>query len=88
MDFLPCENCGKQTGHKRAFGIGTIIAFFCTLGLWVLAMPFYPARCIVCGMGSGKYPSSVSGKYPSWIKDIEAIHNAKSEDTNSDGERK
>jgi hypothetical protein len=44
-----CPVCEKVTPHKRAFGMGTLIAFFATTGLWVLAMPFYPIRCVYCG---------------------------------------
>ncbi len=46
-----CRNCKKLTGYKRAFGIGTLIAIFLTGGLWLLIIPFYPKRCIVCGLG-------------------------------------
>jgi len=49
MEFQRCPNCEKDTGHKRAFGAGTIIVTIITCGLWVLVMPFYPMRCIVCG---------------------------------------
>jgi len=50
MIFKHCANCSKKTAHKRAFGAGTVIGFFVTLGLWILVMPFYPVRCTVCGM--------------------------------------
>ena len=49
MNFRYCPNCGKETGHKRFLGIGTVIAVFLTLGLWLLVIPFYPIRCIHCG---------------------------------------
>ena len=49
METLHCPVCGEITPHKRAFGIGTLIAFLCTFGLWVLIMPFYPIRCTGCG---------------------------------------
>jgi hypothetical protein len=45
-----CMSCGKVTGHKRRFGVGTIIALVFTLGWWVLVLPLYPKRCVVCGM--------------------------------------
>ena len=47
MEF--CTNCGKRRGFKRAFGLGTVVMVVLTLSLWILAMPFYPARCINCG---------------------------------------
>jgi len=50
MIFKHCSNCSKKTAHKRAFGAGTVIGFFATLGLWLLVMPLYPVRCSVCGM--------------------------------------
>jgi len=50
MTFKYCTNCEKKTGHKRAFGAGTVIGFFFTFGLWLLTMPFYPIRCSICGM--------------------------------------
>jgi hypothetical protein len=44
-----CESCKRETGHRRAFSIATLIAVLLTGGLWVLALPFYPIRCVVCG---------------------------------------
>ncbi|VAX34551.1 hypothetical protein MNBD_NITROSPIRAE03-1231 [hydrothermal vent metagenome] len=49
MDFTHCTNCQKKTGHKRSLGIGTLFAVLLTGGFWLLALPFYPKRCIVCG---------------------------------------
>jgi|GEM_PF-4929379 len=49
MRMHACENCGKVTGHKRAFGIGTFIACLVTGGIWLVALPFYPIRCMICG---------------------------------------
>lgn len=49
MENLYCPNCQKQTGFKRAFGIGTLLACIITGGLWIIALPFYPVRCSVCG---------------------------------------
>jgi hypothetical protein len=50
MDVKYCANCGKETGHKRAIGWGTFFAVVLTGGLWLLAIPFYPKRCIICGV--------------------------------------
>ena len=49
MEMLNCQNCGKRTGHKRTLGFGTFFAVVITFGLWILAIPFYPKRCIICG---------------------------------------
>lgn len=49
MRMEDCPNCGKKTGHKAALGWGTFFAVILTGGLWLLAIPFYPKRCIVCG---------------------------------------
>ena len=53
MEMLQCSNCNKLTGFKRHLGLGTIIGILLTCGLWVLAIPFYPKRCIVCGSEQG-----------------------------------
>ena len=44
-----CVPCDKKTGHKRALGFGTFVMFVITMGFWVMALPFYPSRCVVCG---------------------------------------
>jgi len=44
-----CPNCDKPTGHKRALGWGTFFAVILTGGLWLIAIPWYDLRCIVCG---------------------------------------
>ena len=49
MKMIHCSNCGNLTGHKRNLGIGTLIMVLITSGLWLLTIPFYPIRCIVCG---------------------------------------
>jgi hypothetical protein len=50
MQMIQCPNCGKLTGFKRALGFGTFFMVLITLGLWMLVIPFYPARCINCGL--------------------------------------
>lgn len=54
MEYSFCPNCGKDTGHKRAIGMGTLLGGACTLGMSILAVPFYPKRCIVCGRKSSE----------------------------------
>lgn len=51
MKMILCRNCQKLTGYKRALGFGTFFAVVITGGLWLLAIPFYPKRCVVCGLG-------------------------------------
>ena len=53
MELIYCPNCGKRSGFKRALGFGTLFMVVITLGLWLLIIPFYPARCINCGMTRG-----------------------------------
>lgn len=50
MEMIFCPNCGKLTGYKRALGFGTFFAVLLTAGFWLLAIPFYPERCITCGL--------------------------------------
>jgi hypothetical protein len=69
MTFEQCDNCGKPTGHRRAFGWGTFFAVVLTAGLWLLTLPFYPSRCIVCGSGTARRRSPLlaavlSGLFP------------------------
>jgi hypothetical protein len=57
MEMIFCPNCGKLAGYKRALGFGTFFAVLLTAGFWLLAIPFYPKRCITCGLGkSGSVP--------------------------------
>jgi len=50
MEMIFCPNCNKLTGYKRVIGFGTFFAVLLTAGLWLLAIPFYPKRCITCGL--------------------------------------
>jgi hypothetical protein len=50
MQVIYCPNCQKRTGFRRALGFGTFFMALITFGLWLLVIPFYPARCIVCGL--------------------------------------
>ncbi len=50
MEMIFCPNCQKLTGYKRAIGFGTFFAVLLTAGFWLLAIPFYPKRCITCGL--------------------------------------
>lgn len=50
MRMMYCPNCEKLTGFKRSLGFGTFFAVVFTAGFWLLAIPFYPQRCINCGL--------------------------------------
>ena len=50
MQMIYCPNCGKLTGFKRSLGFGSLFLVLITCGLWLLVIPFYPARCITCGL--------------------------------------
>jgi hypothetical protein len=50
MEMIFCPNCQKLTGYKRALGVGTFFAVLLTAGIWLFALPFYPKRCITCGL--------------------------------------
>jgi hypothetical protein len=45
-----CGNCGYRRGFKRNLGIGTILMLLLTFGWWLVVIPFYPVRCIQCGV--------------------------------------
>ena len=49
MKVSYCPNCGQETGFQRKLGFGTFFAVILTGGLWLLALPFYPKRCNICG---------------------------------------
>ncbi len=49
MELTFCPACEHKRGFKRDIGIGTLIAVIGTAGLWLVAIPLYPKRCIVCG---------------------------------------
>jgi len=54
MEMIFCPNCNKLTGYKRVIGFGTFFAVLLTAGFWLLALPFYPKRCITCGLGKSE----------------------------------
>lgn len=68
MKTLYCPECGKETGHKRSLGFGTVFAVIVTGGLWLLAILAYPSRCVVCGNAGGVGPLEY---YLFWRKSIE-----------------
>jgi TonB family protein len=63
MQMLQCPNCGKLTGFKRALGFGTFFMVILTFGLWLFVIPFYPARCINCGLRRG---TAITVNFSAW----------------------
>ena len=53
MEIRFCNSCKRETGFKRALGWGTFFACIITCGFWILLIPFYPKRCVVCGGNPG-----------------------------------
>lgn len=53
MQTAYCPACKKETGFQRKLGFGTFFAVIITGGLWLLALPFYPKRCAICGLEAG-----------------------------------
>ncbi len=49
MQMSFCKNCNGNRGFKRSLGVGTIFMILLTGGFGLLALPFYPKRCITCG---------------------------------------
>jgi len=64
MLMADCNNCGRRTGFKRALGFGTLFMVVLTAGLWLLVIPFYPARCVVCGTGRSE---AYAHSFPRWL---------------------
>lgn len=68
MKIAYCQSCKRDTGFKRALGWGTFFACVLTAGFWLLIVPFYPKRCVICGMAMVKSASSsspASASFPS-----------------------
>ena len=59
-----CVTCNKNTGHRRTFGIGTLIGLVVTFGFLLFFLPFYPKRCVVCGNWHGFLPQPKKREYP------------------------
>lgn len=49
-----CPNCRRRSGFKRSLGWGTFFMVVLTCGFWLLLIPFYPMRCIGCGITQGE----------------------------------
>lgn len=50
-----CQSCARNTGFKRALGLGTVLMLVLTGGTWLFALPFYPSRCVICGCRYGHW---------------------------------
>ncbi len=57
-----CSSCQRVIGHKRALGWGTFFAVVLTGGIWLLTIPFYQKRCVICGNLSSGPPASEKGR--------------------------
>jgi hypothetical protein len=44
-----CDDCRAARPFQPAFGWGTFFAVLFTVGVWLVALPFYPLRCRECG---------------------------------------
>jgi hypothetical protein len=49
MKVVYCENCAKETAHKRQFSLGFFVGVVLTGGLWLITIPLAPLRCSECG---------------------------------------
>jgi hypothetical protein len=72
MITCTCKGCGRETGFKRHIGVGTIIAIILTFSLWLFMIPFYPKRCVACGLPQTKTPLFKIGGNP-WNKTWQGI---------------
>lgn len=43
-----CTLCERNVEPRRKIGVGTLILFLLTLGVWLIAIPFYLKRCPIC----------------------------------------
>lgn len=50
MEMIQCPNCRALVGFKKDLGWGTFFAVLVTFGFWLIIVPFYPLRCIRCGL--------------------------------------
>jgi hypothetical protein len=73
MQVIYCPNCQKRTGFKRALGFGTFFMVLITCGLWLLVIPFYPARCINCGVPRSEAALAWFASSPKWVQGLTAI---------------
>ena len=70
MKVVYCESCGKETAHKRQFGLGFFVGIVLTGGLWLITIPLKPLRCTECGTEqlrrSERFARRASTPYDSW----------------------
>jgi len=52
MSVKFCNWCERNVDAKRKIGVGTYILICFSVGLWLLAIPFYKQRCSICNNGT------------------------------------
>jgi hypothetical protein len=48
MSTMYCALCNRPVEANRQIGAGTVILAVVTVGISLLAVPFYPRRCSIC----------------------------------------
>src|SRR5271157_5477313 len=68
-----CLSCNRVVEAKRVIGAGTIILAICTMGIWLILIPFYSKRCPMCnGTRFGTKP--VQNKQTSQLPKTESVN--------------
>jgi hypothetical protein len=49
MATMYCALCSRPVEANRQIGVGTVALAVLTAGISLLAVPFYPKRCSICG---------------------------------------
>ena len=67
MAIEHCALCDRKVDARRQIGAGTLILVLITAGLWLLAIPFYSARCPICK--SSEFGTSSAGVFTQAVDD-------------------
>lgn len=62
-----CPYCRMEQLYDSGYNWGTLFAVIATLGLWLLAVPFYNLKCRGCGRGYPKLRARKTGAPPDTI---------------------